>query len=78
MGQDKIELLRSELAKHQEQKHEISTQLLDPGWKKEEVKALLDRGAELDQKIEALENEIRELEHPGQKPGEPINPWMGE
>jgi hypothetical protein len=78
MGSDKIELLRAELSKQQEQKQNISTKLLDPGWKKEEVKALLDRGAELDLKIEAIENEIRELEHPGQPPGESINPWMSE
>ena len=78
MGRDKIELLRAELSKQQEQKQNISTKLLDPGWKKEEVKALLDRGAELDLKIEAIENEIRELEHRGQPPGEPINPWMSE
>ena len=78
MGRDKIELLRGELGKHQEEKQNISTKLLDPGWNKEEVKALLDRGAELDLKIEAIENEIRELERPGQPPGEPINPWMSE
>lgn len=78
MGSDKIELLRAELSKQQEQKQNISAKLLDPGWKKEEVKALLDRGAELDLKIEAIEKEIRELEHPGQPPGGPINPWMSE
>jgi hypothetical protein len=78
VGAQRIELLRNELNEHQAQKQEISAKLLDPGWKKEEVKALLDRGAELDLKIEALENEIRDLEHPGKKPGEPINPWMGE
>jgi transposase len=78
MGAEKIEILRNALNEHQANKQEISAKLLDPGLKKEEVKALLDRGAELDRKIEALENEIRELEHPGKKPGEPINPWMSE
>jgi chromosome segregation ATPase len=78
MGQEKIDSLKSELSHYQEKKREISTQLLDPGWKKEEVKALLDRSAELDVKIEALETQIRDLEHPGHKPGEPINPWMSE
>jgi hypothetical protein len=78
MEQQKIDSLRNELNQYQEKKQEISTQLLDPGLKKEQVKALLDRSAELDVKIEALENQIRELEHPGQKPGEPINPWMSE
>lgn len=78
MGYQKVELLRNELNEYQAKKQEISTLLLDPGWNKEEVKSLLDRGADLDLKIEALETEIRNLEHPGQKSGEPINPWMSE
>ena len=78
MDEQNVDKLRDELNHQQAKKQEISTKLLDPGWSKEEVKALLDRGAELDVKIEGLENRIRDLEHPGQKSGEPINPWMSE
>ncbi|MGH8728101.1 MAG: hypothetical protein ACREV9_08095 [Burkholderiales bacterium] len=78
MAEVKVDRLRDELNQHQAKKQEISAKLLDPGWNKEEVKALLDRSAELDLRIEGLENQIRELEHPGQKSGEPINPWLSE
>lgn len=73
--QQKIEALRTELHRIMARKHEVSEALLDTGRDKDEVKALLDEGADLSLKIESLENQIRALEFPEIKEAEAVNPW---